>query len=64
MFYDCLVDDIDRSRWFLNYLEAHLDDEIQAKPDYVLGVDPCKASSALNKLAFGDIMDSTSIPRK
>jgi len=64
VFHDRLVDDADRG-WFLNYLGARLDDEIQAKPGYVLGVDdPAEVSPALNKLTFGDIMDTTSIPRK
>lgn len=64
VFHDRLVDDLDRG-WFLDYLGARLEDEVQAKPDYVLGVEnPAHVSPALNRLTFGDIMDTTSIPRK
>lgn len=64
VFHDRLVDDEDR-QWFLNYLQMRLEDEVNVKTDYIFGVTGIpEVSAALKKLAFGDILDSTAIPKK
>lgn len=64
VFHDRLADDEDR-QWFLDYLRVRLEDEISVKTDYIFGVTGSpEVSAALKKLAFGDILDSTAIPKK
>ncbi|KAH9558616.1 hypothetical protein CY35_06G017100 [Sphagnum magellanicum] len=65
VFHDRLVNDEDRL-WFFKYLKAKVEDEFSLTCNYVYGVpeDMESMNTTYKKLAYGDIMDMTEIPRK
>ncbi len=64
VFHDRLVNDDDR-QWFLDYLRVCLEERVNVTCDYILGVSsPDDVSATLKVLAFGDVMDTTAIPKK
>jgi dynein heavy chain len=65
VFHDRLVNDEDRL-WFFKYLKGKVEDEFSLTCNYVYGVpeDMESMNTTYKKLAYGDIMDMTEIPRK
>ncbi|KAL2653371.1 hypothetical protein R1flu_021499 [Riccia fluitans] len=66
VFHDRLVNDEDRT-WFMEYMQGKVEDKLTIKCDYVFGVEGAgvkEINQALKLLAYGDILDQTSVPRK
>ncbi|BBM97612.1 dynein axonemal heavy chain [Marchantia polymorpha subsp. ruderalis] len=65
VFHDRLVNDEDRT-WFMEYMQGKVEEKLTVKCDYVFGVEGGvkEINQALKLLAYGDIMDQTSVPRK
>lgn len=65
VFHDRLVNDEDRL-WFFKYLQNRVEVKLTLTCSYVYesGDDEASMTTTYNKLAFGDIMDSTAIPKK
>lgn len=64
VFHDRLVNDEDR-QWFMDYLRVCVEEQVNVTCDYVFGVSaPSEVSDVFKILAFGDIMDTTAIPKK
>lgn len=65
VFHDRLVNDEDRL-WFFRYLQNRVEVKLQQTTDYVYDSmsDEASITNVYKKLAFGDIMDPTAIPKK
>ncbi|KAL3685151.1 hypothetical protein R1sor_003173 [Riccia sorocarpa] len=66
VFHDRLVNDEDRA-WFMEYMQTRIEAKLTVKCDYVFGVEGGglkEINQALKLLAYGDILDQTSVPRK
>lgn len=65
VFHDRLVNDEDRL-WFFKYLQNRVEVKLTLTCGYVYesGDDEASMTTTYKKLAFGDIMDSTAIPKK
>jgi dynein heavy chain len=65
VFHDRLVNDEDRL-WFFRYLQNRVEVKLMLTCSYVYesGEDEASMTTTYKKLAFGDIMDSTAIPKK
>jgi dynein heavy chain len=65
VFHDRLVNDEDR-RWFLSYLSQKVEGDITLSLEYLFGVtsEGDNVLEAMKDMNFGDIMDSTAIPKR